>query len=469
MRALPQATPSAQGVDAAAVGDFLDALTGSGVETHSLVLLRHGAVVAEAHWSPYEAGQLNLLYSLSKSFVSAAAGIAVAEKRFRLDDRVVDLVPDLVPDDVHDRWRRVTVRDCLCMATGHLDDPAIRPGADDWLAGFLRLPPEREPGSVFTYNQLATYTVARLIEARSGERLLDYLRSRLLDPLGVPDAAWLTDGHGHDCGFSGLHLSTDAIARFGQLLLQHGRWDDRQLVPADWVALATSLQMPNDAAHRRPGADEPTFDWGHGYGFQFWMCRNGFRGDGAYGQFCLVLPEQDAVLAMTAETTQMQDVLDAVWQHLLPGLGTGGTAAADDALAAWLAAAAIEPPTDDGSGRGTDVLARAGGDAAPSVRSLAIRSEGDGWCATFRTGADSWQLPIGSGTWSAGAWQGDHGLPFRSAGGWADGVFRAELRMIRTPHVIRLIADPGGATVELHWRQPPLHGLEPAAHRIPVA
>jgi len=463
--ALPRSTPSAEGVNSAAVTRFLDSLTAAGdIEVHSVMLLRHGAVVAEGHWTPYEAGQVNLLYSLSKSFTSVAAGIAMQEKRFRLDDRIVDLVPELVPDDVADTWRRVTVRDCLRMATGHLDDPEIHPGGGDWLAAFLRLAPEREPGSVFTYNQLATYTVARLIEASSGERLLDYLRPRLFEPLGIGAAAWFTDGHGHDCGFSGLHVATDAIARLGQLLLQRGQWDGEQLLPADWVEQATSRRMPNDGAHRRPGAEEPTFDWGHGYGFQFWMCRNGFRGDGAYGQFCLVLPEQDSVLAMTAETTQMQAVLDAVWEHLLPGLGSGGSEEADTDLATRLENAAVVIPASDGTSRGTGRLARSGGDAAPSVDAVEIAAAASGWIAHLRAGDRSWQLPIGNRDWAEGEWMDDPGVPFRSAGGWVDGRFRAQLRMIRTPHVIELEADPEAGTVGLQWREQPLHGTEPAAH-----
>ncbi|WP_446663803.1 serine hydrolase domain-containing protein [Flexivirga sp. B27] len=464
--ALRRSTPSDAGVDAAAVTGFLDALTGAGIEAHSLMLLRHGAVVAEAHWAPYEAGQVNLLYSLSKSFTSVAAGIAMGEKRFQLDDRIVDLVPELVPDDVADTWRRVTVRDCLRMATGHLDDPEVHPGEGDVLAAFLRLPPESEPGSVFTYNQLATYTIARLVESSIGLRLLDYLRQRLFEPIGIGPAAWLTDGHGHDFGFSGLHVSTDAIARLGQLLLQRGRWDARQLVPADWVELATSPQMPNDGAHRKPGVEEPTFDWGHGYGFQFWMCRNGFRGDGAYGQFCVVLPEQDAVLAMTAETTEMQTVLDAVWEHLLPGLSGAGSGSGDAVLADRLAAPTIAPPPDDAGGAGTESLRRTGGDAAPSIDSVQVEADGEHWVAVLSSGQRSWRLPIGRGTWLAGVWDGDPGLPFRCAGGWLDGVFRAELRMIRTPHVIQLVVDPARHTVEMRWRQPPLHGLEPADHSI---
>lgn len=464
MTTLPRTAPSDQGVDSRAVTRFVDALVDGGIEAHSLMLLRHGTVVAEGHWAPYAPEQVNLLYSLSKSFVSMAAGIAMAERRFGLDDRVVDLMPELVPDDIDDNWRRVTVRHCLRMATGHLDDPMFRPGDDDWLTAFLRLPPEREPGSVFTYNQLATYTVARLIEATSGKPLLDYLRPRLLDPLGIEHAAWLTDRHGHACGFSGLHVSTDAIARLGQLLLQRGQWAGQQLVPAEWVDQATSLQMPNDAAHRRPGVDEATFDWRHGYGYQFWMCRHGFRGDGAYGQFCLVLPEHDTVLAMTAETTQMQDVLDAVWEQLLPGLGAEGSTRADAELMSRLEHVAIACPPDDASGTGADALRRAGGGAAPSVDTVTIEPSGDGWVAGFRAGDRSFRLPIGNGAWASGRWMDDPGVPFRSAGGWVDGRFRAQLRMIQTPHVVELVADPGQGTGALQWREPPLHGTEPEAH-----
>lgn len=467
MAALPTATPRSQGVDACAIEGFVDALADDGIELHSLMLLRHGHVVAEAYWAPYASGQINLLYSLSKSFVSMAAGIAVAEGRFGLGDRVVDVVPEFVPEDVDDRWRRVTVRDCLRMATGHLDDPWLFPQHRDWLAEFLRLAPESAPGSVFTYNQLATYTVGRIVTATTGQRLLDYLEPRLLEPLGVTRAAWLTDGRGRDCGFSGLHVTTDAVARLGQLLLQGGKWDGRQLVPADWIEQATTVQMPNDGAHRRPGAEEPAPDWGRGYGYQFWMCRHGFRGDGALGQFCVVLPEEDAVLALTAETDRMQVVLDALWEQLLPGVTGGGSEQDDARLATRLQRVAIATPPDDEGGTGTGELRRSGGDAAPSVQAISIDPDGAGWVARLTVGERVFRLPIGNGSWAEGVWLDDVSLPFRSAGGWRDGRFIAQLRMVRTPHTIELVADPQAGTAALAWRFPPLHGAEPEAHSIP--
>jgi len=103
------------------------------------------------------------------------------------------------------------------------------------------------------------------------------------------------------------------IAKFGQLYLQKGIWNGKQLVPAEWIAEATSFQTSN-------GSD-PEIDWDQGYGYQFWRCRhNAYRGDGAFGQYCIVMPEQDAVLAITSGTKDMQAILNLVWQHLLPAM-----------------------------------------------------------------------------------------------------------------------------------------------------
>lgn len=467
MPAFQRATPSSQGVDARAVLDFLDGVEAADIELHSLMLLRGSAVIAEATWAPYEPGRLNLLYSLSKSVVSTAAGLAIEEGRFGLDDRVVDLMPHLVPADVDERWTLITVRHCLTMATGHLQDPPRPAHGTDMLAAFLRLPPEADPGTVFTYNQMATHTVARIVAHTTGQRLLDYLRPRLLDPLGIEDAAWFTDGLGHDLGFSGLHLPTDAVARFGQLLLQEGRWEDRQLVPAEWIAQATSYQMDNDDSGDPPGRPrEEVSDWDLGYGFQFWMCREGYRGDGAYGQFCLVLPDRDAVLVLTAEHEAMQDMLDQVWTHLLPGFDRPGSAEADEELRDRLAAAHLDGPGDDASGTATDELRREGGNAAPGVTSVRLERGDTADVLVFGSPEGTWRLPVGRGRWERGLWRDDPGTPFCSWGGRHESRYVAHLRMIRTPHTMVLTADPASGVVRLDWSEAPLHGPAPEAHSL---
>ena len=310
---LARSTPEAQGVSSSAISNFLGAAAAQGLELHSLMLVRHGSVVAEGWWHPYRADAVHLLYSLSKSFTATAVGLAVAEERLSVNDSLSKFFPEVT----YEHLQKMTVRHLLNMASGHLEDTfeQIAEQGDDWVQNFLALPPEREPGTVFAYNQGATITLAAILQRVTGEGLLDYLRPRLLDPLGIAKAHWLRTPTGLEQGFSGLHLTTEAVARFGQLYLQRGRWGERQLVPAAWVDEATRwLTLPS--AEARP------IDWSQGYGFQFWRCRHrAYRGDGAFGQFCVVMPEQDAVLVLTGAVSDMQAVIDAVWSYLLPAMG----------------------------------------------------------------------------------------------------------------------------------------------------
>jgi CubicO group peptidase (beta-lactamase class C family) len=140
--------------------------------------------------------------------------------------------------------------------------------------------------------------------------VLQYLTPRLFEPLGIESPRWDNSPQGISIGGYGLFIRTEDIAKFGQLYLQKGQWNGRQILPAEWVDLATSRQVSNGS--------NPHSDWDQGYGFQFWRCRHdAYRGDGKDGQFCIVLPEQDAVIAITANTGNMQAELNVVWDHLL--------------------------------------------------------------------------------------------------------------------------------------------------------
>ena len=315
---LPRSTPVEQSVDPAAVLAFLDAVERNDeVELHSLMVVKHGHVVAEGWWSPHTPERTRLLYSISKSFTSTALGFALQEHLLDLDDTVVSLFPELAHDIVDRRTRSMTLRHLASMASGHdrdMIDETLAADGQEPVRGFLLLPPDREPGSLFAYNQPCTYTLAAAIQRAAGMSLTEYLRPRLLDPLGIGVVGWLSWPPGREQGFSGLFARTEDVAKLGQLYLQRGRWGDEQLIPAAYVEAATSRQVDT--------SNWDGVEWQQGYGFQFWMSRHGYRGDGAFGQFCLVLPEHDAVVAMTGGTEAMQAVLDAVWEHLLPGLVT---------------------------------------------------------------------------------------------------------------------------------------------------
>ncbi|MBO3083177.1 serine hydrolase domain-containing protein [Cellulomonas fengjieae] len=315
-RRLPRSAPEEQGVDPRALLRLVDALVGW-PELHSVMVLRHGAVVAEGWAAPFAPDRLHELYSLSKSFTSTAVGFAVAEGLLTVDDLVLDHFPDEAPADPGPNLRRMRVRDLLTMTTGHPDDPTDRLFATGtWVKGFLAEPVVHEPGTFFTYNTAATYVLSALVQKATGLRLLDYLGPRLFAPLGIEGATWQQSPTGVDVGGSGMSATTEDVAVFGQLYLQDGVWDGQRVLPEGWVAEATRVQVRNDA--------NPDVDWAQGYGYQFWRGRHGsYRGDGAFGQFCVVLPDQGVVVAITSGVADMHAQLALVWEHLLPGLSDG--------------------------------------------------------------------------------------------------------------------------------------------------
>lgn len=474
-RTLPSSTPSAQCVDAQGVLDFLDAVeSAEGIEPHSLMILRHGRLVASGWWAPYTPDRLQLLYSLSKSFTSTAAGFAVAEGLIGLDDPVVSYFPEYAADVSDPRSRAMLVRHVASMASGHEEETLERAralGPDDLVRGFLQLPPERDPGTVFAYNQPATYTLAAIVQRVTGQPLTAYLRPRLLDPLGIGEVDWLTDRAGRELGFSGLHGTTDAIARLGQLHLDEGVWEGKRLLPREWIAEATRLHVPTAPGAQTSGAaEEDLLDWERGYGFQFWRSRHGYRGDGAFGQFCLVLPEHDAVVATTAATNDMQALLTLVWEHLVPAFRPGPPTGREDAEAALArrlerlalppAPGAPEPPPHDAQWSGA-VFAPAGGVCAgqPSLTGVRVTRAADGWTLGLaeNTGEPELELALPGGP---GGWRvSEEPLPTAVGGGWTDGdTLTAHVLFLETPHRLRVTCSLADRTFTARWETQPLHG-----------
>jgi CubicO group peptidase (beta-lactamase class C family) len=306
---LPRSTPEAQGVSSAVIRTFVEAADQQVIAMHSFMLVRHGNVVAECWWKPEAAEKPHVMHSLSKSFTSTAVGLAIAEGKLSVDDPVLKFFPDEAPAEPSDKLKAMRMRDLLTMTCGH--DAEVKFTNGPWVQAFLAHPVPFKPGTHFMYNTPGSHMLSAIVRKVTGETVLDYLKPRLFEPLGIENPEWGSSPQGNTFGGWGLKIRTEDIAKFGQLYLQKGKWHDKQLVPAAWVEQATSKQVSN-------GSD-PAKDWDQGYGFQFWRCRHGaFRGDGANGQFCVVLPEQDAVIAITAETRDMQAELNVVWDNLLP-------------------------------------------------------------------------------------------------------------------------------------------------------
>jgi hypothetical protein len=312
---LPRSTPEEQGINSSAILDFINRVEEFAMGIHSFMLVRYGQVVAEGWWHPWRRDSAHMLFSLSKSFTSTAVGLAVAEGRLSIDDRVLSFFPMECPKQIGKNLEAMKVKHLLSMSTGHDLDTTERVFRSRYpIKAFLSLPVEHAPGSHWVYNSAASYILSAIVQKLSGQTLVEYLTPRLFEPLGIEGATWESHPNGINFGGWGLNLKTEDIALFGQNYLQKGEWNGQRILPEVWIDEATRRQISN--------GEDPHSDWAQGYGYQFWRCRhNIYRGDGAFGQYCIVMPDQQAVLAITAGVADMQAVLNLVWDTLLPAMG----------------------------------------------------------------------------------------------------------------------------------------------------
>ena len=437
---LPRSTPEEQGISSAALLGFVQAAEQKIDALHSFILVRHGHVVAEGWWSPYAADEPHELYSLSKSFTSTAVGLALSDGKLSLDDPVLKFFPGEAPDNPSKNLSSMRVRDLLRMCTGQRDEDLrgfpFR-SEKSLVRIFLEIPVPDKPGTHFVYNTAATYMLSAIVQKVTGQTVLYYLGPRLFEPLGISDPTWDASAQGISLGGFGLSLRTEDIARFGQLYLQKGQWRGRQLVPPGWVDAATSLQISN-------GSD-PASDWDQGYGYQFWRCRHGFyRGDGAFGQFCVVMPEFDAVVAITGATRDLPSVLNVVWDQIVPALSSAPLAAdpeSDRRLSEKLAGLSLA--TQAGQ-PGSPVAARIAGrryvfPANPQlIESVEFEpvQEGANVAIKARIAGRDQRIVCGRGAWLKGSLTMGPGAPIPVAlsGAWtSDDTYTAILCRYRTP------------------------------------
>ena len=435
---LPRSAPEAQGVSSAGVQAFIKAANQRLDSLHSFMLVRHGHVVAEGWWAPYHAEAPHALYSLSKSFTSTAVGLAIAEGKLSLDDPVVGSFPDDSPQDQSNNLKAMRVSDLLRMSTGQQTEPPRSPD-QVWTKVFLAHPVPFKPGTHFLYNTSATYMLSAIVQKATGERLIDYLQPRLFGPLGIDRPTWETSPQGINTGGYGLSIRTEDIARFGQLYLQKGKWQGKQLVPQSWVEAATSRQTSNGS--------NPKSDWDQGYGYQFWRCRHGaYRGDGAFDQFCIVLPQQDAVIAITSGVRNMQAVLDLVWDHLLPAIEPSqlpADEASQRSLQQTLSHLSLRRPESVGSRPsflGTKYVFPAN-DRKLEAITLPPGAEDGTEALVVRSGAVEQRIDSGHDAWRKGrvTWGTTTERPAAVCGAWtADDTFTAKICFFETPFVTTL-------------------------------
>jgi CubicO group peptidase (beta-lactamase class C family) len=312
---------------AQAMDSFFQGAANEKNDIHSVMIVKGGNVIYSRWQSKGEENTPHVLHSVSKTFTATAVGLAIAEGKMALTDKVIDYFPDKLPANVSKNLKSMTVRDLLTMSCGHDVEPSIRNAQQDWVTAFLAHPVVHKPGKFYLYNSMGTYMLSAIVQKVTGEKVADYLDTRLFQPLRIDKPRWDESPQGINCGGWGLYLKTEDLAKMGQLLLQKGKWNGKQLIPAKWVTEMSKKQVESinpgtrieQAAER--GMTKETSDWMQGYGYQMWRCRPGcFRADGARGQYIIVVPDKDAVIAITSDVEDLQGELNLVWKYILPAL-----------------------------------------------------------------------------------------------------------------------------------------------------
>ena len=306
--------PKDVNVDGNGIVRFLDDMTQKKLHMHSIIILRHGKIIFEASFEPWSKDKKHMLFSLSKSFTSTAVGFAVQDGLLKTSDRLIDFFPELLTNSPCENMQHITVKHMLTMNTGHGQEPMHID--ENWERCFLRSYIEFEPGTHFMYNTYATYMLSAIVQKVTGKKLVDYLIEKLFTPLEMSEDIWTEESPtGVATGGYGLNVRTMDIAKLGQFDLQKGKWNGVQLLNEQWIKDAQTPWSDNSPT----GGDS---DWGRGYGYQFWMCtsKHIFRGDGAFGQYCIICPDQDMVIAINSGVTDMGAVMRSIWDNVLPGV-----------------------------------------------------------------------------------------------------------------------------------------------------
>lgn len=312
-----RATPESVGIRSQAILDYIDALERSNTEMHGIMIMRHGKICAEGWWQPFAPNLRHGLQSHTKTYAATAVGIAYTEGILKLDERLIDIFPDESPAQPSENLKLLTVRDVLCMGCGM--DVMPRPSVD-WIRDFMHTPVNHKPGTAFMYNSTGSSMLGAIVRKKTGEGLQEYLTKRLFCKIGInPDnIRWYCMPDGMETGGGGMLATTEDNLRLMKLYADGGVWEGQRILAEDYVKLATSNQ--NDSATEALNNPQASDNF-LGYGFQIWMCKpNGvYRADGAMGQFTIVSPEQDLLIAINETAVGAhwaQSTLNITWDFL---------------------------------------------------------------------------------------------------------------------------------------------------------
>lgn len=298
-------------------------------ELHSLMIVKNGKVVYENYAPSHSADELHIMWSVSKTFTATAVGFAVQDGLLSLGDKVVDYFPEELPAEPHEWLQEITIHDLLIMSSGLRHDYIGRASSGqpfDWARETLAAPFDFRPGTMFQYNSMNTYLLSVVVSRVTGKKLADYLDEKLFTTLGIEEFIWNESPQGYNAGGWGLHISTESLAKMGQFMLQRGEWKGKQLLHEEWFDEAMSPQIMQYEGRITDPVELERFreatardQWQQGYGYQMWCCTDGaFRLDGAWCQYCIIFPEHNAIVALTAHAGNGATILNSIWNNVLP-------------------------------------------------------------------------------------------------------------------------------------------------------
>ena len=251
-------------------------------EIHSCIVMRHGHVVAEMYPQPWRKDYRHTMYSVSKTFTSVAVGMCIQDSLITLGDTIGKYIS--LPSSANRNVRAITVRDLLTMQSGIPVDTKMRIHETEWLRAYLSKKPTAVPGTRWAYDSIMSYILSAIVQKATGQTLMDFLQERLFHPLGITDALWEESPEGITCGGWGLYIRHEAMAAFGQFLLNRGQWHGKQLLSPSWVE---EMMKPQSVNGR--------------YSYHIWQTKypGWAEANGANGQFIFIIPETDMVVSIT--------------------------------------------------------------------------------------------------------------------------------------------------------------------------
>lgn len=311
-KVIPRAKfPEQVGISSHEIKALIDDFDRSGIEVHSMMLIRKGKVAYEAYRHPFNPQTPHTMYSVSKSFTSIAIGFAIDEGLLTLDTKVIDIFPEYRPKKYDETLEKMTVFHLLTMTAGKDVSLLSDKTKDRWVKDFFDAKWAFKPGNGWRYISENTYMCCAIIKKLTGMGIIDYLTPRLFKPLGINRRPfWELDPQGLEAGGWGLFITTDELAKFMLCLHQKGKYAGVQVIPEWYVEEATKKQVRNDNNDDRDSVC--------GYGFFFWRnaFKNSYRADGMFSQFGIVLEDYDAVLVFTCSEIFEQKTRDAIFRHV---------------------------------------------------------------------------------------------------------------------------------------------------------